>query len=40
MVKILVEAGANKDMVDRDNKTALDHAKERKMSDVVEYLKK
>ena len=40
MVKILIEAGANKEKVDRDNKTALDVAEEEEKSDVVEYLEK
>ena len=40
MVKILIGAGANKDMVDRDNKTAFDYAKEKNKSAVVKYLKK
>ena len=40
MDKILIGAGANKDMVDRDNKTVLDWAKQKKKSDIVKYLEK
>ena len=40
MVKILINAGANKEKVDRDNKTALDHANELQKLDIVNYLQK